>query len=98
MANKDIHSLIEGYFDATLSIKEEALLKQLLAETQEDTEDIREAKATMGLFATKRKISNKVLADKTPKKKWNKQKYAAAIVFGVLLDLFLDIDDSSKKI
>ena len=43
MANKDIHSLIEGYFDATLSIKEEALLKQLLAETQEDTEDIREA-------------------------------------------------------
>lgn len=98
MANKDIHSLIEGYFDATLSIKEETLLKQLLAETQEDTEDIREAKATMGLFATKRKISNKVLADKTPKKKWNKLKYAAAIVFGVLLDLFLDIDDSSKKI
>lgn len=98
MANKDIHSLIEGYFDATLSIKEEVLLKQLLAETQEDTEDIREAKATMGLFATKRKISNKVLADKTPKKKWNKLKYAAAIVFGVLLDLFLDIDDSSKKI
>ncbi|WP_308245077.1 hypothetical protein [uncultured Prevotella sp.] len=98
MANKDIHNLIERYFDATLSIKEEALLKQLLAETQEDTEDIREAKATMGLFATKRKISNKVLADKTPKKKWNKLKYAAAIVFGVLLDLFLDIDDSSKKI
>lgn len=98
MANKDIHNLIERYFDATLCIKEEALLKQLLAETQEDTEDIREAKATMGLFATKRKISNKVLADKTPKKKWNKLKYAAAIVFGVLLDLFLDIDDSSKKI
>ena len=70
----------------------------MLAETQEDTEDIREAKATMGLFATKRKISNKVLADKTPEKKWNKLKYAAAIVFGVLLDLFLDIDDSSKKI
>ena len=98
MANKDIHSLIEGFFDATLSIKEEALLKQLLAETQEDTVDIREAKATIGLFATKRKISAKVLAAKTPKKKWNKLKYAAAIVFGVLLDLFLDIDDSSKKI
>ena len=98
MANKDIHSLIEGYFDATLSIKEEALLKQLLAETQEDTEDIREAKATMGLFATKRKISNKTLTVETPKKKWRKLKYAAAIVFGVLLDLFLDIDDSSKKI
>lgn len=98
MANKDIHSLIEGYFDATLSIKEESLLKQLLAETQEDTEDIREAKATMGLFATKRKISNKTLIVETPKKKWRKLKYAAAIVVGVLLDLFLDIDDSSKKI
>ena len=52
----------------------------------------------MGLFATKRKISNKTLIVETPKKKWRKLKYAAAIVLGVLLDLFLDIDDSSKKI
>ena len=97
MANKDIHNLIERYFDATLCLNEEALL-QMLAETKEDTEDIREAKATMGLFATKRKISNKTLIVETPKKKWRKLKYAAAIVVGVLLDLFLDIDDSSKKI
>lgn len=98
MANKDIHNLIERYFDATLCLNDEALLRQMLAETKEDTEDIREAKATMGLFATKRKISNKTLTVETPKKKWRKLKYAAAIVVGVLLDLFLDIDDSSKKI
>ena len=87
MANKDIHNLIERYFDATLCLNEEALLRQMLAETKEDTEDIREAKA-----------SNKTLIVETPKKKWRKLKYAAAIVVGVLLDLFLDIDDSSKKI
>ena len=54
MAKNDIHSLIEGYFDATLSEQEEAKLKQMLAETDDDSDDIREAKATMGLFATER--------------------------------------------
>ena len=48
MAKNDIHSLIEGYFDATLSEQEEAKLKQMLAETDDDSDDIREAKATMG--------------------------------------------------
>ena len=33
MANKDIHNLIERYFDATLCLNEEALLRQMLAET-----------------------------------------------------------------
>ena len=66
MAKNDIHSLIEGYFDATLSEQEEAKLKQMLAETDDDSDDIREAKATMGLFATERYFTEKAPATKKP--------------------------------
>lgn len=92
MAKNDIHSLIEGYFDATLSEQEEAKLKQMLAET-DDSDDIREAKATMGLFATERFFTEKAPATKKPRTGWRRLKYAAVFAFGVLLDLFLDIDN-----
>lgn len=93
MAKNDIHSLIEGYFDATLSEQEEAKLKQMLAETDDDSDNIREAKATMGLFATERFFTEKAPATKKPRTGWRRLKYAAVFALGVLLDLFLDIDN-----
>ena len=93
MAKNDIHSLIEGYFDATLSEQEEAKLKQMLAETDDDSADIREAKATMGLFATERSFTEKAPTTKKPRTGWRRLKYAAVFALGVLLDLFLDIDN-----
>ena len=61
MDKRDIHKLIEEYFDATLSAHDETLLVHMLSQTDEDTEDIREAKATMGLFAMNRKLTGKKL-------------------------------------
>ncbi len=54
---QDIHILIEAYFDCTLSEQEEQQLKQMLATTEEDTADVREAKAVLGVFAMERKLS-----------------------------------------
>lgn len=54
---KDIHKLIESYFDCILSEQEEQQLKQMLATTEEDTADVREAKAVLGVFAMERKFS-----------------------------------------
>lgn len=54
---QDIHKLIEAYFDCTLSEQEEQQLKQMLATTTEDTADVREAKAVLGVFAMERKFS-----------------------------------------
>ena len=54
---QDIHKLIEAYFDCTLSEQEEQQLKQMLATTEEDTDDVREAKAVLGVFAMERKLS-----------------------------------------
>lgn len=93
MAKKDIHSLIEGYFDATLSEQEETQLKLMLAETDDNSADIREAKATMGLFATERHFTEEAPATKKPRTGWRRLKYAAVFALGVLLDLFLDIDN-----
>lgn len=59
MAQSNIHKMIEKYYDATLSEQEETLLRQMLSQTDLDTEDVREAKATMGLFSTNRKITGK---------------------------------------
>ena len=75
------------------SEQEEAKLKQMLAETDDDSDDIREAKATMGLFATERYFTEKAPATKKPRKGWRRLKYAAVFALGVLLDLFLDIDN-----
>ncbi len=54
---QDIHKLIEAYFECTLSEQEEQQLKQMLATTEEDTADVREAKAVLGVFAMERKLS-----------------------------------------
>ena len=78
---------------STQSEQEEAKLKQMLAETDDDSDDIREAKATMGLFATERYFTEKAPATKKPRKGWRRLKYAAVFALGVLLDLFLDIDN-----
>lgn len=59
-----------------------------------DTEDIREAKATFRLFSTKRKLTRKQLAEQKPQTTWGKIKYAAIFAIGILLDLFVDYDDS----
>lgn len=93
MIQNDIHKMIERYFCATLNEQEEMQLRQLLAQTDADTEDIREAKATLGLFATNRKLTGKQLADQKPQTAWGKMKYAAIFALGILLDLFADIDD-----
>lgn len=53
---QDIKKLIEAYFDCTLSEQEEEQLKQMLATTEEDTADVREAKAVLGVFAMERKL------------------------------------------
>ena len=93
MVQNDIHKLIEQYFSATLNEHEEIQLRQLLTQTDADTEDIREAKATLGLFATNRRLTGRQLAEQKPRTTWGKIKYAAIFVIGVLLDLFVDIDD-----
>lgn len=54
---QDIHKLIEAYFDCTLSEQEEQQLKQMLATTEEDTADVREANAVLGVFAMARRLS-----------------------------------------
>lgn len=54
---RDIHKLIDAYFDCTLSEQEEQRLKRMLATTDEDTADVREAKAVLGVFAMERKLS-----------------------------------------
>lgn len=97
MVQNDIHKMIEKYFSATLNEQEETQLRQLLALTDADTEDIREAKATMGLFATNRKITGKQLAEQKPQTAWGKMKYAAIFILGILLDLFVDIDDPTEN-
>lgn len=97
MVQNDIHKMIEKYFCATLNEQEETQLRQLLALTDADTEDIREAKATMGLFATNRKITGKQLAEQKPQTAWGKMKYAAIFILGILLDLFVDIDDPTEN-
>ena len=93
MAQSDIHKLIEEYFNATLSEQEENTLRQMLARTSEDSEDIREAKATMGLFATNRKLKGKKQPVQKPKTIWGKLKYAAVLIIGILIDTLVDIDD-----
>lgn len=93
MKHSNIHQLIEGYFEATLSEQEEVQLKQMLAETKEDTDDIREAKATMGLFATRRYTENAPGKSQTS---WGKIKYAAIFAFGVLFDLFAEFGTPSS--
>ena len=65
MAQSNIHKMIEKYYDATLSEQEETLLRQMLSQTDLDTEDVREAKATMGLFSTNRKITDVELSSET---------------------------------
>lgn len=94
MEHKDIHKLIEDYFDARLNMSEEATLKTLLSQTDEDAEDIREAKATLGIFATRRKLSGRELPQGKQKSVWSKMKYAAIFVLSILFDAFTDIDDS----
>lgn len=94
MAQNNIHEMIEKYFDATLSEQEETQLKLMLANTIEDTEDIREAKAVLGVFATDRKLREKHLAAQKPQTVWSKMKYAAIFVLGFLLDAVTSYDDS----
>ena len=98
MAHNDIHKLIEQYFDATLSVQEERILLEMLAETNEDTDDIREAKATMGLFSTNRKLYSKPLPLIKPTSAWGWMKYAAILVAAILSDTLVDFDNpvSSK--
>jgi len=93
MAQSDIHKLIEGYFNATLSEQEEAQLRILLSHTNEDSSDIREAKAIMGIFSTNRILTGNKLPEKKTKSVWGKMKYAAMFIFGILLDIFVDSDD-----
>lgn len=94
MAQNNIHEMIEKYFDATLSEQEETQLKLMLANTIEDTEDIREVKAVLGVFATDRKLRGKHLAAQKPQTVWSKMKYAAIFVLGFLLDGVTSYDDS----
>ena len=65
----------------------------MLARTSEDSEDIRETKATMGLFATNRKRNGKKQPVQKPKTIWGKLKYAAVLIIGILIDTLVDIDD-----
>ena len=97
MAQSDIHKLIEEYFDANLSVQEEAQLRRLLSQTNEDTMDIREAKATMGIFATNRKLTGKKLPELKPQTAWSKLKYAAVFAIGILFDALVDFDDPIDK-
>lgn len=93
MEKNDIHKLIDGYFNATLSEKEEFQLRQMLSETTEDSNDILEIKAVMGVFATNRKIEGKTLSVQKPQTAWGKMKYAAIIVISIILDAIIDFDD-----
>lgn len=93
MKRKDIHKLIEGYFDATLSLEDETLLKWMIAHTDEDSDDIREAQAVLGIFATDRKL-NGIKKKQQPRTVWAKVQYAAVLAIIVLLDVFFDLDDN----
>lgn len=93
MEKNDIHKLIDGYFNATLSEKEEFQLRQMLSETTEDSNDILETKAVMGVFATNRKIEGKTLSVQKPQTAWGKMKYAAILVISIILDAIIDFDD-----
>ena len=93
MEKNDIHKLIDGYFNATLSEKEEFQLRQMLSETTEDSNDILEIKAVMGVFATNRKIEGKTLPVQKPQTAWGKMKYAAILVISIILDAIFDFDD-----
>lgn len=97
MVQSNIHKLIEKYYNATLSEHEETQFRLLLARTDADTEDIREAKATLGLFAAKRKLTGKQIAKLKPKNAWGKIKYAAILVIGILLDIIIDFDDTLEN-
>lgn len=97
MVQSNIHKLIEKYYNATLSEQEETQFRLLLARTDADTEDIREAKATLGLFAAKRKLTGKQIAKLKPKNAWGKIKYAAILVIGILLDIIVDFDDTIEN-
>ena len=81
---QDIHKIIEAYFDCTLSEQEEQQLKQMLATTEEDTADVREAKAVLGVFAMERKLSQDAPITNTElsitHSKRNFVRYAAAAV------------------
>lgn len=59
-----------------------------------DTENIGETKATIRLFSAKRKLTGKQIAEHKPQTTWGKIKYAAIFGIGILLDLFVDIDDT----
>ncbi len=93
MEKNDIHKLIDGYFNATLSEKEEFQLRQMLSETTEDSNDILEIKAVMGVFATNRKIEGKTLPVHKHQTAWGKMKYAAILVISIILDAIIDFDD-----
>lgn len=77
---QDIHKLINAYFDCTLSEQEELRLKYMLATTDEDTDDVREAKAVLGVFAMERKLSQG--AQPITHSKRSIIRYAAAAVAG----------------
>lgn len=94
MVQNNIHNMIEKYFEASLNEQEETQLRLMLAHTIEDTEDIREAKAILGVFATNRKLTGKRLSGQKPKTVWGKMKYAAILVLGFILDAVFDFDDS----
>lgn len=92
MRQTDIHKLIEGYFEASLSEQEETELRSLLCKTDNDSDDIREAKATMGIFATERKLTFKHVGNHKHKSLWGKMKYAAVFILGAFLDIAFDDD------
>ena len=89
---QDIHKIIEAYFDCTLSEQEEQQLKQMLATTEEDTADVREAKAVLGVFAMERKLSqdaqpitNNELSITHSKRNFVRYAAAAVAVFAIVI-------------
>lgn len=90
-----IHSLIDAYFEAKTTEKEEKLLKELLVNIDVSTPKIDEARAVMGLFAYKRKA----LKLKSRKKKFTLIPYIkyAAIITVIALTSIMIINHSTSQ-
>lgn len=73
---KQIHDLIERYFDATATEAEERRLKQILATTKLLTPQIEEAKAVFSFYA-----ASKAKAVPKRSKRFSMPRIAAAIAF-----------------
>lgn len=93
--DNEIHLLIEKYFSGATSLDEEVRLRRLLAGAEEDTPEIREAKAVMGFFAAAHQKS--ATSGSSSAALWRSISLAASVIIALVLCIGLLRDNKADS-